>query len=175
MARKAPRAEGSRVERRQIDPNTAPDAVRETANRPGERLEDYPKRGRVRFQVSEEVVAREERGAGVLECGRARRTRAPIEQRELAEELARPHDRDEGLLSELAGEGDLHTTLEHHVQVRSGVVLPEDHLAALEAFGPHAVRELGKLAVGEPGEERKPPEVLGNALLGHPPDSTCGT
>ena len=129
----------------------------------------------MRFEISEEIVAGEERRTGVLQRGRGRRARASIEERKLAEELPRPHDRHEGLLAELAGERDLHPTVQNHVQVCPRVILAKDHLAPFEALRTDALRELRELAVGEAGEEGKPPKVLGHALLGHPPDSTRGT
>jgi len=60
-------------------------------------------------------------------------------------------------------------------KVRARIVLTEDHLAALEAFCPNAISQIRELAVGESREERKSSQVLGNALLGHRPDSTGAT
>ena len=129
----------------------------------------------MRLEVGEEVVAGEKRCACVFQGGRGGRARASIEERELAEELPRPHDRHKRLLSELARQRDLHGAIQNHVQMRARVVLAKDHLAALEALRPDAIRELRELAIGEPREEGKSPEVLGHTLLGHPPDSTGGT
>src|SRR5206468_3890953 len=124
--------------------------------------------GGMRLQVHQEVVAGEERRAGVLERGRAGRPRAAVEQRELTEELARAHDRHEGLLPELTGERDLHGAFEHHVEVRARVVLAEDRLAPPEGLRPDALAELRQLTFGKPREERQPPKVFGYALLSHP-------
>src|SRR5919198_178166 len=122
----------------------------------------------MRLQVREEIVAGEQRGARILERVRARGARAAIEERELAEELAGPHDRDERLLTELARQRDLHRALEDEVEVRARIILPEDRLAPAEALRAYALSELGHLALGKPREQRQATEMLGDALLlGH--------
>ena len=119
------------------------------------------------LEVREEVVACEEGRTSVLERSRACRPGAAIEERELAEELARPHDRNESLLAELARKRDLHSALENHVKVRPRIVFPEDHLAAAEGLRADPIGKLRKLAFRKAREEGKPPQVLGHALLGH--------
>src|SRR5512135_490380 len=111
----------------------------------------------MRLEEREEVVAGEEGGAGVLERGRGRRARATVEERELPEEVARSHDRDERLLAELAREGDLHSAVEHDVQMSARIVLPEEGLPAFEEPRAHALRKLEELRLGELREERVAP------------------
>ena len=103
----------------------------------------------MRLEVRQEVVSGEERRARVLERGRTRAPWTPIEERELAEELPWSHDRDERLLPELTGQGDLHRAVEDHVQVGSGVILAEDGLSATEALRAHTLSELRQLRFGE--------------------------
>ena len=93
------------------------------------------------FEEREEVVPREQRCARVLHRRGGRGAWASIEERELAEEVTFPHDRDERLLSELARQRDLHRAVEDDVEVRPGIVLSKQRLAALERSGARPLRE----------------------------------
>src|SRR5581483_11523557 len=137
------------------------DAVGEPADRLRERVEYHAHGRRVGLQEGEEVVAREERGAGVLERRRRRGARAAVEERELAEVVARPPDRDERFLPEFSGERDLHRAVEDDVQVGARIVLPKERLAALERPHAHALRQLQELRFGKLAEQGVAPEVLG--------------
>src|SRR4029079_18027194 len=93
--------------------------------------------------------------------------RAPIEERELAEEVTLAHDRDERLLSEFPRKRDLHRAIQDDVQVRARIVLSKERLAPFEGSRARPLGEGQQLRVGELCEQGITPEMLGQLWFGH--------
>src|SRR5258706_1076251 len=137
---------------RDVEEDQVLDAVRQPADGLCEGIEHHANRGRMALEEREEVVAREQRSPRVLERRRRCGPRTSVKQRELTEEVASAHDRDQRLLPELAGESDLHRAIEHDVEVRARIVLAEQHLATLEGAGARSLDEQLELGLRQLGE-----------------------
>ena len=108
--------------------------------------------------------------AGLLRGGGGG-ARRPVNERHLAEELARA-ERGEGFLPALAtGDGNLHGAGEHEIQAFAGLACPEDHLASRNEDGAHGPRgrldNLRRDALEKPVRGHGGPERGGGGLGGH--------
>ena len=96
-----------------------------------------------------------------------RRVRGPVEDRQLAEELARSEDRDDRRLGALvARQDDLDRAGRDDEQRVARVALVEDRLAAAEAADAENVDEgVDRRVVGGPEQAAQPQRVGGEALI----------
>jgi hypothetical protein len=93
---------------------------------------------------------------------RAHRARPRIEQRELAEHLARPDQADQVLPAVRRRPGQLDLAVEHHVQPVARVALVEQPLAP------------GQRDLGHPGPERLRPLIVKGLKQRRPPQHVLG-
>ena len=105
-----------------------------------------------------ESVAWQDDGLRRREGRRRGRSGRAVEQRQLAEDVARAQGRDDRLVAGLGRKGDLHLARDEDEQGVAGVAGMEDDLASTEPAGPRPTRHPLEGIVVEPGEERDPGE-----------------
>ena len=88
------------------------------------------------------------------DCGGRGGARSRVEQRQLAEHLARPEHGEQVLTAVSGGAAELHLALAHDVEAVTGVPLGEERLPAADRDLVHPLPQRGLGLVVEGGEER---------------------
>ena len=130
------------------------DVVGEPPQLRGERGEERVADRRLGREQLAELGPRQDRGLRRLDRDRRRRARRPVEQCQLAEDVAGPERREDRLVAGVARQHDLDRPRHDDEQRVARVAEMEDDLAASESPGAHAAGDPIEAGGIEPGEER---------------------
>jgi predicted HAD superfamily Cof-like phosphohydrolase len=114
----------------------------------------FVRRRRARVDVLHEVPVLEHEHAGRGDSRGGRRARARVEERELAEQLARAEDGEEVLAAVGGAVADLHLAVDEDVQTVAGLALAEQDLAATQLDLTHDLQQGAAVGLLEILEQR---------------------
>jgi hypothetical protein len=138
------------VERRPLDdPRVAAQAAAHLGQQ-GDR------RARVRFEVAQEGIARQDQQGAILLDRRVGRARLAIQQRQVAERVARPQHVQHHLAPIGCRQADPHPPALDQIELLPRIAGQADRRPARVAPPPQRRRQGRQILVGEPGEEGYP-------------------
>ena len=121
-------------------------------------------------EPAQQVLVRQRGEGGVGDGGDRRRARAGVEQRQLAEHLARAEDRQQVLPAVGGGAAQLHLAVGDDVQLVALVALVEQHVPAAQPGVGHRCAQGGRGLVVEGAEQRSLAQHV--VVHGGPPSSS---